>query len=251
MDPNVNKINETAPQEDTPEPVVVPSPVSPNESNNDANESIESTKTIDVEPDDNGIGDADEIPNTANVPPLESESASLSESPMSQLSQDNSEEDVSNQPPVLVPTDNRKSKKEKSKMLTSDEIDIKVANKTRRRIKKLKEKIIGMTEDEKTDLKDRITKDFTNILRISNHKGTFKTHRQQLIRIRHTLNKGLDYIEDPTKRNRTRNKKDTKKDTYAKSKKPEFVKPKKPESAKPKKPESAKPKKQESKKGKK
>lgn len=195
------------------------SPDSLGTSNNLNDSQSENNSSEEISPDAEAVGET--IQKTGIFPSVES--------PISPLSAVSEEED-SNEPapPLLEPTPLvTTSKKQKSKTLTSDEIDIKNANKTRRRVKKLKRTLLSMTEEKRAEFKNDITRDFITILRLSNHPGTFKAHRNQLIRIRQTLNKGLDCIEDPVKCQRSREKKAVKKQKTEKkqdSKKPKASK---------------------------
>jgi hypothetical protein len=200
------------------------SPDSLGTSNNSNDSQSENNSNEGISPDAEAVGET--IQKTGIFPSVESPMSPLSEEEDSKKQV--SETDPALAPPILEPTPLvTTSKKQKSKALTEDEIDIKNANKTRRRVKKLRRTMLSMSNEKRAELKNDITRDFITILRLSNHPGTFKAHRNQLIRIRQTLNKGLDCIEDPVKCQHSREKKAVKKQKTEKkqdSKKPKASK---------------------------
>lgn len=109
---------------------------------------------------------------------------------------DNSEEmnsitPVVENPPFIAPIQTDAFMKEKK---IPNELD-KVIN-FRKTIKHKKRPAYEMLSDsEKAEAKKKIVTNFIHVLRASTHKSTYNAHKKSIVKLRHTLNKHLDYIE--------------------------------------------------------
>ena len=64
-----------------------------------------------------------------------------------------------------------------------------------------------LSRSEKAEAKSKIIHHLIHVLRTSTQKNTFESHKKSITKLRHTLNKHLDYIEKNRKSIKKRNKK--------------------------------------------
>jgi hypothetical protein len=193
MDPNAQL--KPIPEEQTPEP----------ESLNDSTPPVAPIADI---TDQVSFGETLSEPSEESESQPESNVVEESQSPIVE------EETSAENPPFLIPTNTAPL------VQTSDIPEpLKKAINFRKTLKhKKRVQYEGLSDSEKAVTKKKIIDHLIHVLRASTHRSTYTSHKKSIVKLRHTLNKHLDYIEtkkhgktskktsDPSKKNSRRSK---------------------------------------------
>ena len=120
------------------------------------------------------------------------------ESPMNVISPEEPKEiesPVVENPPFLQPT-----AFEKSKSTNKVSEGLRKAINLRKTLKhKKRDHYNRLSDTEKMEIKKTIIDNLIHVLRESTHKNMYTSHKKSIVKLRHTLNKHLDYIETKKK----------------------------------------------------